>query len=299
MDYAFLLTQLEPYMDLLQLVLFLAVTFAVLTIILKIVERRLMKKAKTKSQQSNIAIFTSLMKYLFIFFALVFSFSYYYGSWGEAGLIAGLLTAALGWALQKPITGVVAWLILVVQRPIHIGDRVIIEGITGDIVNITLTHIFLNEVGGTIQGEEESGRTVMIPTSIIFEEEIINYTHKDDYILDEVTATVTYESNLKTAEKIMMDSVRGTMKDYVEGLTNRLTRVMRRSKDKFARSLSEDPHIRLDFKESGINVTVRYKSIATKRNQISTDIRREIHKKISKSEDVEFAYPHTEIIMKK
>ena len=40
--------------------------------------------------------------------------------------------------------------------------------------------------------------------SIIFEEEIINYTHRDDYILDEVTTAITYESNLEKAEEIMI-----------------------------------------------------------------------------------------------
>jgi small-conductance mechanosensitive channel len=66
-----------------------------------------------------------------------------------------------------------------------------------------MTHIFLNEVGGTILGDEKSGRTVMIPTSIIFEEKVTNYTEKNDYILDEVNTTITYESDLDKAEIII------------------------------------------------------------------------------------------------
>jgi len=56
----------------------------------------------------------------------------------------------------------------------------VISSIKGDISNITLTHIFFKEIGGTIDGEEISGRTVMFPTSIIFDEEVINYTEKDE-----------------------------------------------------------------------------------------------------------------------
>jgi small-conductance mechanosensitive channel len=85
---------------------------------------------------------------------------------------------------------------------------VIISDVKGDIKDITLIHIFLNEIGGTIDGEEKSGRTVMLPTLIIFDEEVINYTEKDEYILDDVTVAVTYESNLEKAEKITIESVK-------------------------------------------------------------------------------------------
>lgn len=100
------------------------------------------------------------------------------------------------------ISSVFAWLIIISRRPFKIGDRVIISGVKGDVINITLTHIFLDEVSGTIDEEEESGRTVMLSASIIFEQEIINYTEKDSYILDEVIITITYESDLDKAEKI-------------------------------------------------------------------------------------------------
>jgi small-conductance mechanosensitive channel len=185
--------------------------------------------------------------------------------------------------LQKPISGVVAWLILTIKRPIHIGDRVIISNIKGDITDITLTHIFLDEVGGTILGEEKSGRTVMLPTSIIFEEEIINYTHQDDYILDEVTTAITYESDLKKAEDLIIKSVKKVMKPLWEKFPKRITR---------------DVHNRLIFKDSGIDVTVRYFTIATSRNQISTDIRREIFNQIRNTKEVEIAYPHTEVLFR-
>jgi small-conductance mechanosensitive channel len=54
----------------------------------------------------------------------------------------------------------------------------------------------------------------------------------------------------------------------------------------------------LSFKDSGIDVTVRYFTIATKRNQISTDIRREIFHQIRNTKDVEIAYPHTEVLFR-
>jgi small-conductance mechanosensitive channel len=145
-----------------------------------------------------------------------------------------------------------------------------------------MTHIYLDEVGGTIDGEEKSNRSIILPTSIIFEQEVINYTDRDDYILDEVTIAITYESNLDKAEKIMNDAVGKIMVPYWET---------------FQKRIPLESHTRLKSKDSGIDVTVRYYSLVSKRNAISTDILREILKQISKTKDVEIAYPHTQVLL--
>jgi small-conductance mechanosensitive channel len=240
------------------------------------------KKVTTKKQLSNVTVFLDLLKYFFGLFILLIIVSSYYGKWGELGFIAGLLTVALGVSLQKPISGIVAWLILVLRRSVHIGDRIIISRIIGDVTNITLTHIFLDEVGGTIDGEEQSGRIVMLPTSIIFEETIINYTHQDNYILDEVSVAVTYESNLEHAEAILKMAVNTIIKEFQDELPKRIRK---------------EPHIRIQFKDSGMDLKVRYHTIVLKRNRIATDIRREIFNLIREAPDVEFAYPHTEVLL--
>jgi small-conductance mechanosensitive channel len=146
---------MEPYIDIFQLIAAIIVSFIVLNIALRLIKRYLLKKVKTKKQASN--------KYLFAFFFIIIVIAVYSENLGELGFVAGLLTVAVGWALQKPISGVVAWLIIVSRRPFNIGDRVVISDIKGDIINISLTHIFLDEIGGTIDGEEKSRRTVMIP----------------------------------------------------------------------------------------------------------------------------------------
>jgi small-conductance mechanosensitive channel len=247
-------------------------------------QRYLFKKVKTKKQVSNVKVFLSLLKFLFVFFLIIILISLFYGDFTELGFVAGLLSVALGWALQRPISGVVAWLLLVIRRPFDIGDRIIVSDMKGDVTDITLTHIYLDEVGGTIEGEERSGRTIMIPTSLIFEKEIINYTHEDEYILVEIVTAITYESNLQKAEEIITSAVQKIMEPFYK---------------EFPQKIPKTSHIRLQFRDSGIEVTVRYYTIATKRNQIATDIRREIFYEIRKTKDVEFAYPHAEVLLQK
>jgi small-conductance mechanosensitive channel len=278
-----IIERLAPYMDLLNLIIVMSVSFIIFSIFLQLIKRYLLKKVRRKKQITTIITFLDLLKFLFILFLFILAISAYHGNWGEIGFIAGLLTIAIGWALQKPISGVVAWLIIVSRRPFKIGDRIIITNVKGEISNISMTHIVLNEVGGTILGEEKSGRTVMIPTSIIFEQEVINYTHKDNYILDEVTTAITYESTLIKAEKIILSAVEKTMEAFWE---------------KFPKRIVKKPHIRLKMKESGVDVTVRYNTPADRRNEISTEITRKILQSIDVSKDVEIAYPHTEVLLR-
>ncbi|HDD57512.1 MAG TPA: mechanosensitive ion channel family protein [Thermoplasmatales archaeon] len=268
---------------LLRLFIAVLVTFLVLSLILSLLKKKLLIKAKTKKQKSNILLFINMVKYVFILiFLIVLAFSYS-GSWAELGLVAGLLTAAAGLALSKPLSGIVAWLVMVTKRPFEIGDRIMIGDVKGDVKDITLTHILLDEVGGTIDGEERSGRTVIVPNSTLFEEKIINYTAHDDFILDEINTLVTYESNLREAESIIKDAVVGVMEPVWEKLPKDLVR---------------EPKIRLSFEESGVNIGVRYYTPAINRNKLSTEIIREIFDKITESKSVEIAYPHTEIVLK-
>ncbi len=278
------LEPLAPFWNIIQVLLFILVTGIVFSVLLQIIKRRLLKKVRTKKQASNVMTFLDLLTFVFVFFLLLVALASYYGNLGDIGFIAGLLTVAIGWALQKPISGVVAWLIIITRHPFLIGDRIAISKIIGDVSNITLSHIHLDEIGGTIEGEESSNRTIMIPNSVIFEQNIINYNNKDDYILDEVSTAITYESNLEHAEKLIIAAVDIIMEPHWK---------------RFPKRVLKKPYTRIMFKDSGIEVTVRYMSIATARNEISTDIRREIYNHIRDTPHIEFAYPHTEVLVRK
>lgn len=248
-------------------------------IIFKNIEKTFIRKV-TGRNVTNVRIFFNLLNYIFFFLLILFLIFVYAGSLTGFGISAGLLTAAIGWALQKPITGVAAWIMVATKRPFKIGDRVIIGDTKGDVSDITITHIYLKECGGTVDGEEISGRTIMIPNSIMFEKNILNYTLKDPYILDEVVTLVTYESNVEKAERIVLDIANKFVKDILE-------------------EVPVEPHTRLKFQDSGINVSLRYYVLTKERNKISTDVTREILKRFNKTKDIEIAYPHIELVKKR
>ncbi len=238
------------------------------------------KRSKSKRDKENIVVFSNVLKSFYIvlsFLIIIFTLT---GSFSAISLSAGLLTAALGWALQRPITGVAGWLMVLVKKPFQIGDYIFLGDRKGEVIDITLTHIVLSEIGGTIAGEDKSGRTIMIPNAKLFEQDIINYTFQDQYILDEVITSFTYESDLKKAEEICLNSAKKITKNILN-------------------KVPLEPFIRLGFQPSGIDVKIRYYTKTDERQKIATDITREIFKEIRKNKHVEIAYPHTEIVYKK
>ena len=178
-----LLSQLSSTLPILKTLGIAVLILIVFKIIIKIIKRSLLKHAHTKKQRSNAEIFSNILNYVLIAFLLLFIFFSYSGSWTGLGLGVGLLSAALGWALQRPITGLAAWIMVITKQPFDIGDRIIIGSVRGDVVDITLTHIYLEEIGGIVAGEERSGRTIMIPNAILFDQNITNYMLEGDYTL--------------------------------------------------------------------------------------------------------------------
>ena len=252
--------------------------YIVLSYLLRLFKKTLLITAKTKKQKSNVEIFYKVMNAILILILIFVTIFSYKGSWASLGLGLGLLSAALGWALQKPITGIAGWIMVVIKRPFELGDRIIVGGVKGDVVDISLTHIYLGEVGGLTGGEENSGRTILIPNAVLFEQTIINYTQQDEFVLDQVVANVTYESDIDEAIKMGVDAAKKHLKEL---------------------KLKEPPYARTYFQSSGMNVIIRYFAPATRVQEFSSRITKEYFDRISKSRKVALAYPHAEIIMKK
>ena len=178
------------------------IAFVFYKIIRHIIKKALVARARTKEEKNDSMVLLSLWKYFFVVVLLLGLVFYLGGDFTGFGLWAGLFSAALGWALQKPISGIAGWIMVIIKKPFQIGDRILIGSQKGDVIDISLTHIYLKEVGGTINSEETSGRVLMIPNSVLFEQNIINYTLQDEYILDDVGILITYESNIDKAVKI-------------------------------------------------------------------------------------------------
>lgn len=225
---------------------------------------------------------------VYIIFVVVFA---KIGDLSTLGVSFAFLGMLLGWSLQAPVTGLAAWLLVISLHPFKIGDRVIIAGTIGDVRNIGPMYITLEQVGGTVSGEEQSGRAILIPTAVLFGQVITNYrldfkyraeemenqNIEEGYILDEVPVRITFETNWDKASEILIDCAAQVTSDAIT-------------------ETGKKPFIRSEFLDWGVLVRLRYYVKASERQKVSSDIVEKVFKKFATEKDVQFAYPHSEVI---
>ncbi len=240
----------SPYRSLVLVILTLVILLNLKVYLTRILRKTIKAKAFT---EENANAFMKIWNTLWKFIIAILTIMAMSGSLRLLGLTAGFFGMMLGWSLQQPVTGVAAWLMIILKKPFKIGDRVIIAGITGDVTGITLTHVILNQVGGSIGGEEKSGRGILVPNAILFQHVIINYTLEQEFMLDEVPVRLTFDSNWERAKEIMIEAAKDVTSDIIA-------------------KTGKAPFIRAEFLDWGILVRLRYNTVPAKRQELSTYI---------------------------
>jgi small-conductance mechanosensitive channel len=246
--YLTVLSEHSPYRS----VVLAVVTLLVLLLIKKYTTRLMRSYADPRAQKKeNVSRFLRTWNWAWRFIIGVFVIIALSGSLKLLGLSAAFLGMMLGWSLQAPVTGIAAWLMILLKRPFRIGDRIIIGNIIGDVTDITLTHVILNQVGGTVGGEERSGRGVLVPNAILFGQIITNYTLEEKYVLDEVPVRLTFDSDYEVAKNIMLNAAREVTADIIA-------------------ETGQEPFLRCEFFDAGILVRLRYQAVPARRQELSS-----------------------------
>lgn len=202
------------------------------------------------------------------------SFGKLSGSWAAVAGFAGLL---MGWSLQAPVSGLAAWVMVNLKRPFRVGDRVMLPawGLIGDVTQMGMMYTVLNQVGGTVGSEEAAGRNVLIPNAMLFGNVVINFTpqHEAAFVLDEVIARITYDSDWDLAERVLLEAAREVTSDIIE-------------------QTRHEPYIRSDMYDYGVYLRLRYMTLATDRPRIVHEITKRVFHEFQKDPRVDFAIPY-------
>ncbi len=294
-----LLGSLEPLLPKVAVVLltiFLANLFITLT-------RPLVRKAYHKhaysKHEGRIGDWKVIVKiYSYVIWALtgLIIFVEIFGSPTNISISLGIIGAGIAFALQQPILSFSGWFLIVLKRPFSIGDRVILvnQGIMGDVDDITMFYFVLKE---TTKEESQTGKSVIVPNSAVFHGPIINYSYDTPHIWVNIPFSVTYESDLALAEKLIYQA--GV--DVAGEEMKRSARIIRRlfPDSVMIDLLSEKPKMRVDFGDSSVNITLRIMCLPKQVRNFKSAIYREVLSLFNEKENkgkVEIAYPHMEVV---
>jgi len=111
--------------------------------------------------------------------------------------VIGAAGLAIGLALKDSLANFAAGIMLVMFRPFKIGDFVDVADVSGTVKEIKLFSSYLRST---------DNKNLIIPNSQIINDVIVNYSAKDTRRIDLVIG-VSYDDDIKTAQKIMEDTL--------------------------------------------------------------------------------------------
>lgn len=114
-----------------------------------------------------------------------------------AGL--GILVAMLGLGMQKAFGNIMSGIFIAIFEPFKIGDRISINNENGIVENMTLWYTVIRTL---------DSRKVIIPNSIVNDSVFVNYSKWDEKLVNQVNVTITYNSDIDKARKIMLEEAR-------------------------------------------------------------------------------------------
>ncbi len=115
---------------------------------------------------------------------------------------AGIAGIAIGFASKDTLSNLIAGILLILDRPFEIGDRIEVwsapagSSTWGDVIEIGLRATKIQTTDNII---------IIIPNNEIMKRDIVNYTHLAEKIRVRVNIGIAYEANTQLAKKIILD----------------------------------------------------------------------------------------------
>lgn len=129
-------------------------------------------------------------------FSLILGIAVMGGSFGSIAIIAGALSFGAGLGLQNIVSNLVAGLTILFERPIKLGDWVIINGQEGIVKQISMRSTTL---------ESGNKASIIIPNSDILSSSLINMTYANRMGRAEITVGVDYDSDIALVRQTLLD----------------------------------------------------------------------------------------------
>lgn len=157
-------------------------------------------------------------------------------------------------------------------RSFKIGDRVEIGTFRGDVVDQTLLATTLLEVGPGTTIHQHTGRTIVMPNSMLLSMPVVNETYSNEYVLHVFSVPTLDEEDWHDAELALLAAARAECAEFQAEAEQHMNRFVRREG---LQPLSVEPRVVLRFDDSKtVILLVRIAVPARKRGRVEQAILR-------------------------
>lgn len=179
----------------------------------------------------------------------------------------GALAIGIGFGAQNLLQNLISGLMLLIEKPVRVGDWIEVGGLTGTVTSIGIRFSTLLSPTGTEN---------LVPNSVLVQEKLINWTYSSPEVRREIQVWVDYQHDPETVRHVLMR----VANDHPVVLSTPAPRVLLDS-----------------FTERGMLMKLQFWAPMLPNISgpvVMSEIRGEIHARF-KACGIEFAYPHQKI----
>jgi small-conductance mechanosensitive channel len=180
--------------------------------------------------------------------------------------VLGIIGAGIAFAMQRVITAVAGYFVILRGRTFNVGDRIVMGGVRGDVLDLSFMQTRIMEMGQSpkeqadapsmwIRSRQFTGRIVTVTNDKVFDEPVYNYTRAFPYIWDEISLPIKYGDDSNAVEQMLLKAAR----------THALTQEkigdeeVRRLEAEFGIATGElDPSVYWRMTDNWLELTVRF-----------------------------------------
>jgi small-conductance mechanosensitive channel len=219
---------------------------------------------------------------ILVIIVLLFNFT---SELGALATVVGFAAAGIAVALQDVIMSIAGYFRLSGRFGIKHGDRVELQGVRGEVVELGLTKLTLLELGGDAIQSGPTGRLVMIPNSSVFRDKFLNHPGHSLIIWRELRFTLSPDCDFRVVEKQLLEVVEAVFARYRDSARSQLQEMERNLN---TRVDSSRPQSRVRLQPEGLQITLRFPVDVRSEAQVVDEISRRLLDYIAREPGLRF-----------
>lgn len=208
---------------------------------------------------------------------ILITITYFTGSIKDFGLAIGLLTAGITITLQELILSIAGSFYIFFVKVYKPGDRIEINGIKGDVIDIDSIYTTMMEIGEWVSSDNYSGRIVKLSNAFVFKGPVYNYSNDFPFVWDEFNLPIRYGSDTEIAKSLVIEVAQEILSEYVKDSISKWQAVVNKY---YIEDAQVNPTLAITLTDNWIQFNLRYIVDYKKRRHTKNLLHQEIGKRI-------------------
>jgi small-conductance mechanosensitive channel len=253
-------------------ILFFSALWIVLIVLVGIAANRLLQRlfARMTQERRRLHTLRTISRFGVQVFCLALILLVVLGPPSQLATLVAFAGAGLTVALKDFIVSFIGWFMLMGRNGVHAGDWVEINGVCGEVIEVTLFHTVLLETGNWNDPGHPTGRKVTFTNSYAIEGHYFNFTTSGQWLWDELEFLIPPGENPNAVAAAILQMVTAETQANAQLAEQEWSALAGTSKSAAAPSVSAAPVLNVRPTGSGITGRIRYITRANERFQART-----------------------------